>query len=563
MVSVLPFCVAVFIAVCFRERCDTDANVACITGAWALRRRNNGPLNVTNNLCVHTSGCVSISRPCFVTSPGDSSCSTGSGTEAAFRIQGILPQQEGGISVTRDGTTYFRASPGLTFKVSTEQYSQSRIFATPWHDPELGTQDDSDVSEASDDDYDSSYESEDVLDSDYDEAEGGSEAVGRFGTPRLLASGSNALEAAKSRFSNLFGWGQEEENVGEDGDGDASWDQEDPENAEVVPQPYRSTRPYGERDILELPYVESRNVNMSFDRWPDNCFLRIRLESYYPYLLRLSADRLIQGIREHTNLRVGNVKAMPMRRKRWCLLSSPHVDKRSKDLFEIQQHVRFLDVFPAVKPRSQTENSSETDNGEVTDGAEIMPKEDQANDSRWRITQHSSTETDDGMKFKGLLMVPLPSLVSFDYWFEEAHKPVKNQAIEKVFRRRVWVSKYFLHHYEKREKAEIIDQLTSPELYPEIPLRWKKHPCDYFALQLGELRKIHNFVVARKAEDEARARYGVAVPKFYDIDEVRFVPNDDDRRCGYISSDDDDDEAEIAKEMAEIDNTQSGGSLRR
>ncbi|KAK1932926.1 hypothetical protein X943_001406 [Babesia divergens] len=374
----------------------------------------------------------------------------------------------------------------------------------------------------------------------------------RFGTPRFMESTSRILDAAKSKLKDLFSWNSsttDEQDIG-DGKGEAEG-----------PRPFHSTVKYKDEELLRLPYVMSRDVNMNIEKWPENCFLRIRLVSYYPYLLKLSANRIIRGIRENTNLRVGNVKAMPMRKKRWCLLSSPHVDKRSKDLFEIQEHVRFLDVFPKAKkvPAEASSNKSEDDSASAVgdtasleDGKEA-PEASSTSGSRWnRVDEIRSSGAEDEMKFKGLLMVPLPSMVSFDYWFEEAHKPVKNRSIDKVFRRRIWISKYFLHNYEKREKAELIDKLTSPDLYQEIPLRWKKHPCDYFACQLGELRKLYNFVVARKAEDEARKRYGVKEPELLDIDEVRFIPNEEDRRCGYISSDDEDDE-DIAKELAALD----------
>ncbi|ORM40107.1 30S ribosomal protein S10 [Babesia sp. Xinjiang] len=356
---------------------------------------------------------------------------------------------------------------------------------------------------------------------------------GRFGPAKFLAGSNSIIESARNKLRRLFSWEREAfDDMSDDEDSEEM-------NEDALPKPFHSSCNYTDEDVLDLPYLESNDVNLSFNRWPDNCFIRIRLESYYPFLLRLAADRLIRGIRENTNLRVGNVKAMPMRRKRWCLLSSPHVDKRSKDLFEIQQHVRFLDVFPPLKNKLEELSDQDTVESDATNNQ--------------RISKLRQASKDDSMKFKGVLMVPLPNFVSFDYWFEEVHKPVKNRSIEKVFRKRIWVSKYFLHHYEKREKAEIIDRLTSPELYPEVPLRWKRHPCDYFALQLGELRKMYNFVATRYAEDQARKRYNVPGPKYYDIDEVRFVPNDDDRRCGYDSSDDEDDDVAVAKQLAAMD----------
>uniref|UniRef100_A0A3B0N155 30S ribosomal protein S10-like protein, putative n=1 Tax=Theileria annulata TaxID=5874 RepID=A0A3B0N155_THEAN len=249
-----------------------------------------------------------------------------------------------------------------------------------------------------------------------------------------------------------------------------------------------STPPWSAADDLRVPYMMTKeDLTLSLEKWPENCFLRVKIYSYYRHLASLAVKRIQLGLKDNPNLKVTNPMALPMRRKRWCYLSSPFVDKRSKDLIEIQEHVRVVDIVPV-------------DNGNPRN-------------------------------FTGLLMVPMPEFVSFDYWFEEVHKPVKSRLIHDLFKDRKWVSKYFLYHRDKHEKKDLIDKLTSPELVNEIPLRWKrKHKLDYFFLQLCELRKLYNFVVTRKAEDEARRFYNVKMPDIWQVDDVRFIGTQEDRR---------------------------------
>jgi small subunit ribosomal protein S10 len=42
---------------------------------------------------------------------------------------------------------------------------------------------------------------------------------------------------------------------------------------------------------------------------------------------------------------------LPTRKERWTVLRSPHVDKKSREQFEIRTHKRLLDI---VEPTTQT-----------------------------------------------------------------------------------------------------------------------------------------------------------------------------------------------------------------
>ncbi|CDR97411.1 30S RIBOSOMAL PROTEIN S10, putative [Babesia bigemina] len=612
MILVLALCLAVASAVRLRERCGAGLASPCIAAVPAPQSSTLCAGRYINLARGVGSQCVGGEALCFAGAPAldglPSFCHAGAAYGGSYEPRSRCEQQ--------GGAKYRHSGYGAAVDTAATAHKQHRhgpVTSQLWAEGSVGSYYDvlSDdpiaLEEQEDVDIDDDVDVEDDVDTDEDEPDSDVDLedvddlagdftattvdsastppkagatvpgiTGRFGSPGFIAGTSSIAAAAQSKLRSFFNW-RSSDSSSTDDRSDASVDSQTGDGDQRIPprrerRPYHSSKPYGEADMLDLPYVLSRNVNMSLDRWPDNCFLRIRLESYYPFLLRFSADRLIKGIREHTNLRVGNVKAMPMRRKRWCLLSSPHVDKRSKDIYEIQQHVRFLDVFPAPKPARNSGPSAEGDGtgdsaheGDNDSGmdadtsAEDIPEDAEGDEQRYdRERQQES----DAMKFKGLLMVPLPNFVSFDYWFEEVHKHVKNRSIEKTFRRRIWVSKYFRHHYEKREKAELVDKLTSPELYSQIPLRHKRHPCDYFALQLGELRKLYDFVVRRKAEDEARERYGVPGPKFYDIDEVRFVPNEDDRRCGHLP-DDADVDTEVSKQMAAMEKAENANARRK
>lgn len=47
---------------------------------------------------------------------------------------------------------------------------------------------------------------------------------------------------------------------------------------------------------------------------------------------------------EKTQCKVSGVIALPMRLKRFCVLRSPHIDKDSREHFEVRIYKRFIDV---------------------------------------------------------------------------------------------------------------------------------------------------------------------------------------------------------------------------
>lgn len=78
--------------------------------------------------------------------------------------------------------------------------------------------------------------------------------------------------------------------------------------------------------------------------------VRIKLKTYDIKLLNLSCKSIIESINRTEATVVGPV-SMPTKRRIYCLLRSPHVDKDSREHFEIRVHTKLIDVY---QPSTQT-----------------------------------------------------------------------------------------------------------------------------------------------------------------------------------------------------------------
>nr|YP_010904337.1 ribosomal protein S10 [Catenella fusiformis]WCH57588.1 ribosomal protein S10 [Catenella fusiformis] len=81
--------------------------------------------------------------------------------------------------------------------------------------------------------------------------------------------------------------------------------------------------------------------------------IRIKLKSYNQDLLKQSCN-IITETAKRTNVKSVGPIPLPTRRKIFCVLRSPHVDKDSREHFEIRSHIRIIDIY---KPSSQTIDS--------------------------------------------------------------------------------------------------------------------------------------------------------------------------------------------------------------
>lgn len=71
--------------------------------------------------------------------------------------------------------------------------------------------------------------------------------------------------------------------------------------------------------------------------------IRVRLESFNHELLMLSCRKLL-SVLENTSLTSFGVIALPTCKRIYCVLRSPHVNKDSREHFEIRVHKRVLDI---------------------------------------------------------------------------------------------------------------------------------------------------------------------------------------------------------------------------
>ena len=78
--------------------------------------------------------------------------------------------------------------------------------------------------------------------------------------------------------------------------------------------------------------------------------IRIRLKAYDHKLLDQSALEIVDTAK-NTGARVAGPIPLPTVINRFCVLRSPHVDKKSREQFEIRTHKRILDI---LEPTQQT-----------------------------------------------------------------------------------------------------------------------------------------------------------------------------------------------------------------
>jgi small subunit ribosomal protein S10 len=72
--------------------------------------------------------------------------------------------------------------------------------------------------------------------------------------------------------------------------------------------------------------------------------IRIRLESFNHELLTLSSQTII-NLLQNTPLNSIRAITLPTRKRIYCVLRSPHVNKDSREHFEIRIHKRILEIY--------------------------------------------------------------------------------------------------------------------------------------------------------------------------------------------------------------------------
>lgn len=78
--------------------------------------------------------------------------------------------------------------------------------------------------------------------------------------------------------------------------------------------------------------------------------IRIRLKAYDHRLIDQSTERIVETAKRTGADVVGPIP-LPTRKRIYCVLRSPHVDKKSREHFEIRVHKRLIDI---VSPQAKT-----------------------------------------------------------------------------------------------------------------------------------------------------------------------------------------------------------------
>jgi len=76
----------------------------------------------------------------------------------------------------------------------------------------------------------------------------------------------------------------------------------------------------------------------------DGEMIRIRMEAYDHRALDTSAREIVDHAKR-TNARVRGPIPLPTRIERYTVLRSPHIDKKSREQFEMRTHKRVIDIY--------------------------------------------------------------------------------------------------------------------------------------------------------------------------------------------------------------------------
>jgi len=78
--------------------------------------------------------------------------------------------------------------------------------------------------------------------------------------------------------------------------------------------------------------------------------IRIRLKAFDQRLLDTSCEKIVDTANRTNATAIGPIP-LPTKRKIYCVLRSPHVDKDSREHFETRTHRRIIDIY---QPSSKT-----------------------------------------------------------------------------------------------------------------------------------------------------------------------------------------------------------------
>ena len=96
--------------------------------------------------------------------------------------------------------------------------------------------------------------------------------------------------------------------------------------------------------------------------------IRVCLKAYDHQLIDSSALKIVET-GKRTGATVAGPIPMPTKRRVYCVLRSPHVDKKSREHFEMRTHKRIIDIY---EPTQQT--TEELSRMDLPSGVDIEVK---------------------------------------------------------------------------------------------------------------------------------------------------------------------------------------------
>ena len=78
--------------------------------------------------------------------------------------------------------------------------------------------------------------------------------------------------------------------------------------------------------------------------------IRVCLKAYDHKLVDQSVKEIVDAVKR-TGARVAGPIPLPTKISKFCVLRSPHIDKKSREQFEIRTHKRLIDI---LEPTQQT-----------------------------------------------------------------------------------------------------------------------------------------------------------------------------------------------------------------
>ena len=72
--------------------------------------------------------------------------------------------------------------------------------------------------------------------------------------------------------------------------------------------------------------------------------IRIRLKAFDHWIVDQTAGDIVRTA-QNTGASVRGPIPLPTKRERWTVLKSPHIDKKSREQFELRTHKRLIDII--------------------------------------------------------------------------------------------------------------------------------------------------------------------------------------------------------------------------